>query len=189
MNRIQQLDPARAAGKTRQLFESIKSEAGAVSNGLRVVGNSPAALEGFLKFRGALSSGVLPARLREQIALTVAEINGCGYCLSARSQSARRAGLSKDEIDRSRRATAGDDKADAALKLARSVALLRGRIACPDLAAARKAGLSEEEIVEIVANVAINTFTNYMNTVAETVIDYPEVKPGVFAAPAHAAFG
>lgn len=181
MNRIALLDPARATGRTRALFEIVKGRLGRVPNALRVLGHSPAALRAWLGFTRALAGGALSPRLRAQIALAVAEGNGCTYCLSAHAANGRRAGLSEDEINHARRGTASDRKDDAALKLARRLVLLRGRIADADLAAVRQAGLSDAEIVEIAANVALNMFGNYINLLADPVLDLPEVKPGSYS--------
>lgn len=178
MNRIHQIDPATSTGKARQLFDGIQRSLGFVPNLMRVIGNSPAALEGYLNLSGALGHGVLSAALREQIALTVAEINGCGYCLSAHSLLGGKAGLNPTELTGARRATSANIKSDAALKLARTITLQRGHISDADLQVARSASLSDAEIVEIVEHVALNIFTNYVNNVARTVIDFPEVKPG-----------
>lgn len=178
MNRIPQIDPTTTTGKTRQLFTAVHGKLGFVPNLMRVLGNSPAALEGYLGFNGALAGGVLSPKLREQIALAVAEINGCGYCLSAHTALGGLAGLSPAEILNARRVTATDEKSNAALKLARAVTLQRGQIADCELSAARTSGLNDAEITEVVLHVALNVLTNYTNNVARTVIDFPEVKPG-----------
>jgi uncharacterized peroxidase-related enzyme len=178
MNRIYQVDPAQASGKTKELFESVQARLGKIPNLMRVFANSPAAFEGYLQLSGALARGVLPLKLRESIALAVGEINGCGYCLSAHTLSSGKAGMSQEDILAARRSTSVDDKFDAALKLARAIALQRGHVANDDLQNARAAGLNDAEIVEIIQHVALNTLTNYTNNVAKTVLDFPEVKPG-----------
>jgi uncharacterized peroxidase-related enzyme len=178
MNRLHQIDPATASGKADQLFTAVKGKLGFVPNLMRVLGNSPASLEGYLNFSGALAGGVLAPKLREQIALAVAEINGCGYCLSAHTLLGGKAGLGAEEILSARKSVATESKSDAALKLARAVTLQRGMIADTDLQAARTASLSDAEIIEVVQHVALNILTNYTNNVAQTVIDFPEVKPG-----------
>ncbi len=178
MNRIHQTDPTTATGKAAQLFTAVQNKLGFVPNIMRVLGNSPAALEGYLNLSGALAGGVLAPKLREQIALAVAEINGCGYCLSAHTLLGGNAGLATDEILAARNSTAADSKSDAAIKLARAVTLQRGIIADSDLQAARIASLNDAEIIEVVQHVALNILTNYTNNVAQTVIDFPEVKPG-----------
>jgi len=188
MNRLHQTDPGQATGKAKQLFDAVESRLGFVPNLMRVFGNSPAALEAYLNFSGALMRGVLSTKLREQLALAIGEINGCDYCLSAHTLSGAKAGLGPDDIRAARRGSALNDKSDAALKFARAVALERGHIADADLQAARSAGLTEAELVEIVQHVALNTLTNYTNNVARTVVDFPEVKAGEFE-PSTAAAG
>jgi len=178
MNRIHQTDPTTATGKTGQLFTAVQSKLGFVPNMMRVLGNSPAALEGYLNLSGALAGGVLAPQLREQIALAVAEINGCGYCLSAHTLLGGKTGLATDEILAARNSSAADGKSDAALKLARAITLQRGVIGDSDLQSARAASLNDAEIIEVVQHVALNILTNYTNNVAQTVIDFPEVKPG-----------
>ena len=118
------------------------------------------------------------AKLREQIALTVAESNQCSYCLSAHTFVGRKIGLSEQDIADARHANAAGERADAMLKLARSIAVRRGEISGEELDLARAAGLSEGDVIETVANVALNIFSNYVNHIAGTVVDFPEVKPG-----------
>jgi uncharacterized peroxidase-related enzyme len=179
MNRITQLDPAQATGKTKQLFDVVQAEFGIVPNLFRVLGNAPAALEGYLNFSGALAEGSLSAEVREQIALTVAESNMCSYCLSAHAFVSGRAGLTGKEIADARHAIASTAKIDAILKLARNIVVQRGEIGDPDLEHAHACGLTDSEIVETVANVALNILTNYVNHVARTLVDFPEVKLGL----------
>ena len=180
MNRIHQTDPAQATGKAQQLFEAVQTRLGKVPNLMRVFANSPAALEAYLNFSGALMKGVLSPQLRERIALAVGEINACSYCLSAHTLSAGKLGLSREEIFAARRSTAADNKADAVVKLARSIALQRGHVSDAELQNARRAGLNDAEIVEVIQHVALNTLCNYTNNAARTVLDFPEVKPGEF---------
>lgn len=179
MNRITQLDPAQGTSKTKQLFDDLQARLGVVPNLLRVLGNAPAALEGYLNFSGALAKGSLSAQVREQIALTVAESNMCSYCLSAHAFVGGRAGLSGKEIADARHAIASTAKIDAILKLARNIVVQRGEIGDTDLEHARACGLTDGEIVETVANVALNILTNYVNHVARTLVDFPEVKLGL----------
>ena len=186
MNRITQLDPATATGKTKQLFDGVQAKLGIVPNLFRVFGNSPAALEGYLNFSGALATGVLSAKVREQIALAVAEMNYCGYCLSAHTYIGGKVGLNENEITAARNVEATDEHTAAILSLARSIVVQRGELSETEFKAARGAHLTDAEIVETVANVAVNILTNYLNHVAQTIVDFPEVKPGVGEASAKA---
>jgi AhpD family alkylhydroperoxidase len=106
LNRIPQLDPERATGKTKRLFDDAGAKLGAVPNLFRVLGNAPVALEGYLNFSATLAGGNLDAKIREQIALTVPASNLCAYCLSAHTLMARGIGLTEQNIGDAIRATA-----------------------------------------------------------------------------------
>ena len=186
MNRIAQLDPSTATGQAKELFNSVQAKLGIVPNLFRVFGNSTAALEGYLNFSGALAGGVLDAKVREQIALAVAEINDCTYCRSAHTYIGGLVGLSENEITAARKVVAADERTEAILNLARNIVVQRGELSESEFKAARAAKLTDAEIVETVANVALNILTNYLNPVAQTVVDFPEVKAGQPEAPAEA---
>jgi uncharacterized peroxidase-related enzyme len=166
-----------APAKARPLLEAVHKQLGVVPNLFRVVANSPAALQGYLGMSGALSAGALPAQTRERIALAVAQINGCGYCLSAHTYLGKNlAKLDDAEIAANRRGGSHDPKADAAVRFAAKVASLRGHVSDADLQAVRMAGYEDAQIVEIVQHVALNTWTNYINEVARTETDFPAVE-------------
>ncbi len=159
------------------MLEAVKKQLGLVPNLFRVIANSPAALEGYLGLNGALAKGKLDAKTRERLALTVAEINRCDYCLSAHTYLGKNvAKLADAELDANRAGESSDPKAAAALRFASSVARERGHISAADLAAVKAAGYDDAEIIEIVEHVALNTLTNYINSVAATDIDFPVVK-------------
>jgi uncharacterized peroxidase-related enzyme len=178
VNRIAQIDPAQATDGTKRLFDDARAKLGVVPNLFRVLGNAPAALEGYLNFSSALAGGSFNAKVQEQVALAVAESNLCGYCLSAHTFIGGKAGLTEKEIVDAGHAVATTPKTDAILKLARDIVVRRGEVSDADLEQARASGLTDGEIVETVANVALNIFTNYVNHVARTVVDFPEVKLG-----------
>jgi len=175
MTHIAQLDPQTTTGPAKTLFEGVHKKLGVVPNLFRVLGNAPAALQGYLSFSAALADGSFSPTLREQIALTVAETNHCAYCLSAHSFLAGKLGLTQQDLADARVAAAVDPRADAILKLAHSIVVQRGELGEAGLDHARHAGLTDSEIVETVAQVALNIFSNYINNVAGTVIDFPKV--------------
>jgi len=159
------------------LLQAVKKQLGMVPNLFRVVGNSPAALEGYLGLNGALAKGSLEAPTRERVALAVAEVNGCDYCLSAHSYLGKNLSkLSDAEIAANRSGGSTDPKADAAVQFAVKLVEARGHVSDADIQAVKRAGYSDAQIVEIVLHVALNTLTNYVNVVAETEIDFPVVK-------------
>jgi uncharacterized peroxidase-related enzyme len=157
-------------------LEAVNKQLGVVPNLFRLVANSPAALEGYLGMSGALNKGSLPAQTRERIALAVAQINGCDYCLSAHTYLASNlAKLDAAEILANRKGGSNDPKADAAVRFAARVAELRGHVSDDDVRAVKLADYDDAQIVEIVQHVALNTWTNYINEVAKTEIDFPVV--------------
>ena len=174
MQRIQSVNPQTAQGRAKELLDAVKAKLGLVPNMTRLMAVSPPVLEAYLGFIGALGHGVLPARVREQLALDVGEANHCDYCVSAHSALGKRAGLTDQDILDSRRGTSTDLKADVLLRLARTVVEKRGLVEDADLAAVREAGYGDAEIAEVVAHVALNIFTNYFNNVAGTTIDFPK---------------
>lgn len=184
MSRIPTIDPRQATGKSRELLEGVQAKLGMTPNLMRAMANSPAVLDAYLKFSDSLGRGKLSAKTREQIALTVAEANSCEYCLSAHSAIARSLGLTSDQIRDARTGISTDPKADAILKLATQINKKRGRLSDDDLGAARDAGVNDGEIAEVVANTALNIFTNYFNHVADTDVDFPAVEKLETADPA-----
>ena len=165
-----------APAASRPLLEAVKRQLGIVPNLFRLVSNSPVALEGYLGVLGALNKGALPAPTRERIALAVAEINGCSYCLSAHTYLGKNvAKLDDAEITANRSGASNDPKADAAVRFAAKIARERGHVSEDDVRAVKLAGYDDAQVVEIVQHVALNTWTNYINEVAKTKIDFPVV--------------
>jgi len=175
MSRLKAIEPDQATGLAKELLDSVNEKFGMVPNLTRALANSPPALKGFLSFEEALEGGVLPAKLREQISLTVSEANGSGYCVAAHCAFGKSVGLSDSELTDGRQASSPDSKVDAALHLARQLVENRGWVADEDLERVRRAGHGDAEIAEIVAVVAWMTFANYFNHVAGTDIDFPTV--------------
>ena len=168
---------ADAPEKSRPLLEAVNKQLGVVPNMFRSIALSPASLEGYVGMSGALGHGTLPAATRERIALAVAEVNGCDYCLSAHTYLGRNfAKLDDAEITANRSGASNDPRADAAVRFAAQVTRTRGHVAEANLSAVRLAGYTEAQIIEIVQHVALNTWTNYFNEVFATDIDFPVVE-------------
>lgn len=175
MQRIQKVDAVTAPQKTKDLLAAVKTQMGGVPNLISTMAQSPAALAGYLGLSRGLGGGALDPKLREQIAVAVAGANACDYCASAHTMLGKKAGVSKDEIERNLAGASGDAKTAAALAFVVKIVRERGHLTDGDLAAVRAAGFSEEEIVEMVGHTAMNVFTNYFNHIARTDIDFPLV--------------
>ena len=166
-----------APASSQPNLTAVERQFGLVPNVFRLAAVSPAALQGYVGMLGALAKGKLPAATRERIALAVAEFDGCSYCLSAHSYLGQNlAGLDDAEIAANRAGRSNDAKADAAVRFARKVAETRGHVADADLDTVRAAGYEDAAIIEIVQHVALNVWTNYLNEVARTEIDFPVVE-------------
>lgn len=170
MTRIATLTADQTPAAAQPLLDAVKAKMGKVPNLFRTMAHSPAALAGYLQFAGALGNGVLTAAERETVSLAVGQANACSYCLSAHTLGAKAAGLAPEAIAAARN---GQDSAIAAL--ARKITLERGQLSDDDVASARAQGLSDAQIIEVIAIVALNTFTNYVNHIAATEIDFPVV--------------
>jgi len=179
MSRIQTPATIDAAPQASQeMLEAVKKKLGVVPNVFRMISTSPTVLEAHLNLSGTLGKGKLQAATRERIALAVAELNGCSYCLSAHSYLGKNlAKLDDAEMTANRNGTSTDPNADAAVRFAAKIVRERGHLQSKDVEAVKEAGFDDEQILEIVLHVAMNTWTNYINEIAQTEIDFPVVRP------------
>jgi len=176
MTRLNPIETTAVTPEIRGILDKLHVNPVETPNFLKVLARSLATMRGYAGAENALANGQLTESQREQIALTVAEINGCGYCLASHTQRAKDAGLDDEDIRLARRATATDPRSSAMLGFAQTVVLQRGEIKDHDLRIARQAGFSESEIIEIIGNIAISIFTNYLNLIARTEPDFPATR-------------
>jgi uncharacterized peroxidase-related enzyme len=177
MARVQVIDPRTATGPAKELLDAVQAQLGVTPNFIRVLANSPKALEGFLGLYGALGGFSLDKATQERIALAVAESNGCQYCVSAHTAIGRGAGLSNEEMALNRHGrSAADARVAGAVSLAKALNDNLGEITSAEVDAARAAGLDDGEIVEVIAVVALNVFTNLLGKATRVEIDFPKVE-------------
>jgi uncharacterized peroxidase-related enzyme len=177
------VDPATATGEAAEVLEQAKKAMGSAPNMAKVMAINPAVLRGYLALSGALGGGVLSPAAREQLAIATAEYNKCEYCLSAHTfLGTRVAKLDKAETDLARDAQSSDPHTAALLALSDAILRARGTVDGAVLQTARDAGVTEAEIAEVVAHIALNVFTNYFNILTEVDNDFPVVMPHAHAA-------
>jgi uncharacterized peroxidase-related enzyme len=177
MARVQVIDPRTATGPAKALLDAVQAQLGVTPNFLRVLANSPKALEGFLGLYGAQGGFSLDKATQERIALAVAEGNGCQYCVSAHTAIGRGAGLSNDEMALNRRGrSSADARTAGAVALGKALNDNLGEITAAEVDAARAAGLNDGEIVEVISVVALNVFTNLLGKATRVEIDFPKVE-------------
>lgn len=176
MSRVPLVTPGDTTPDRQALLGEIHAAFGTTPNMFKAVANSPAALRSMWGSFGALGQGVIPAKLGEQIAVAIANRNACEYCLAAHTALGRKAGASSQEMTAAQDGTSEDPRTAAALRFALRVVEARGQIDAQEVQQLREAGYSDEEIVEILAHVALNLFTNYVNVAFAVPVDFPGVK-------------
>ena len=176
MSRVQLIDSSVAPAASKALLDQIHGAFGATPNMFRAVANSPAALKSMWGAFGALGGGVLPPQLTEKIAVAVADRNRCESCLAAHTALGRKAGATAEQMAAAQAGRADDPQTAAALDFALKLVRQHGQVADTDVAAVRAAGFNDEQIVEILAHVALNLFTNYVNVAFDVPVDFPRVQ-------------
>lgn len=176
MNRVPLIDRHATTADRKATLDAIQAAFGATPNMFRAVANSPAALQSMWSAFGALGGGVIAPKLGEQIAVAVADRNACEYCLAAHTALGRKAGASVDEMRHAQAGESADPKTQAALRFALKLVDARGQLGDADVQGLRAVGFGDEEIVEILAHVALNLFTNYVNVAFAVPVDFPAVK-------------
>jgi uncharacterized peroxidase-related enzyme len=161
---------------SRALLDAVHGAFGATPNMFRAVAHSPAALQAMWGFFGALGGGSIPAKLGEQIAVAVADRNACEYCLAAHTALGRKAGASSAEMSAAQAGESTDPATAAALRFALKLVEQRGQVSDADVGAMRAAGFDDGQVVEVLAHVALNLFTNYVNVAFAVPVDFPGVK-------------
>ncbi len=175
MSRIQQIEIGQASGLVRNLFGKVEKGLGVIPNMFRCMANSTMAFDGFMKMKASLGAGKLSPRLQKLLTLAISEFNGCEYCVAANTKMSVDAGqLSDQECLNARRFVARDPREAALLRFVKRVLETKGKVSDGDLAALRDQGFEDEDIVEIVAGIIITTMTNYMSSVGEPDLDFPE---------------
>ena len=176
MNRVPLIERTATSPDRKALLDTIHGAFGTTPNMFRAVANSPAALKSLWAAFGALGAGALSAKLGEQIAVAVADRNACAYCLAAHTALGRKAGASAEEMQHAQAGESTDQRTQAALRFALQLVKLRGQVSAVDVQGLRSAGFGDQEVVEIIAHVALNLFTNYVNVALAVPLDFPAVK-------------
>lgn len=176
MSRVPLVNPATTSGDRQVVLANIHAAFGSTPNMFKAVANSEAALQSMWGAFGALGAGVIPAKLGEQIAVAIANRNSCEYCLAAHTALGRQAGAGSQEMAGAQEGKSDNPKTAAALTFALAVVENRGQLSDGDVQALRSVGFSDEEVVEILAHVALNLFTNYVNVALSVPVDFPTVE-------------
>ncbi|MDO9103235.1 MAG: peroxidase-related enzyme [Candidatus Nitrotoga sp.] len=181
MSRVQLINANEATEDRKAILNQIHGAFGVVPNMFRAVANSSAALKSMWGSFGALGSGILGAKLGEKIAVAIADRNRCEYCLAAHTVLGQNAGASALEMAAAQAGQSDDAQTAAALRFALKLVTNHAQIADADVVELRTVGFNDEQIVEIMAHVALNIFTNYVNLAFNVPIDFPKINLRVAA--------
>jgi len=176
MPRIQPVQIENAPELSRPVLENIKAGLGKVPNLLGTFGQSPAALNSYVMQKEALKTGSLGDAFGESIAIAMATFTGCDYCASAHNAIGKMVGLDDEERQLNRQGVSADPKVQAGIHLAKSIVETRGWSNDEAFASAKEAGLSDGDILEVLAITMFNLYTNYANHFLETENDFPVVE-------------
>jgi uncharacterized peroxidase-related enzyme len=177
MSRLSMIQPAEATGAAAELFGNIKKAAGKVPNAYATIGShSPDALASMLVTEATIAKGSLSKSDIEAIKLAVSEAAGCDYCLAAHTLMGKLAGLMPEAMKQIRANTStGDAKRDALVHFVHQLVTTRGTLPAAALKALRTAGYSERQVIEIALAISSITFTNLVNRINDTTLDFPAI--------------
>lgn len=174
MPRIQPVTIDNAPEGAKPVLENVKAGFGRVPNIFATVANSPVALKALMGMFGAFEGGALSPLQTEALALRVSQLNGCSYCTAAHTAKAKMAGATKEQTLGFRKGQSDDPKIQTLLLLACTLVSKGGALMDDELAMFRNDGLTDEEILEVLAIVVLNIFTNSINALAQTEVDFPK---------------
>ncbi len=176
MSYIPLIDPATTTEAHSQIFSQIKGAFGTIPNMFKAIGQSSAALASMWTSFVALGKGHINSQLGEQLAVFIANMNRCEYCLAAHSLLGQNAGLSAEQIKAAQAGRSDDARTQAALDFAAKIVTQRAQLSAQDVVQVKQAGFSDAEVAELVAHVALNIFTNYTNVALDVPVDFPQVQ-------------
>ncbi|MDH3711344.1 MAG: carboxymuconolactone decarboxylase family protein [Cyclobacteriaceae bacterium] len=173
MKNLEVLNRDQVGSETQAIFDGLKQKVGMVPNLYAATANSHFALTALLDLGETLKKGNLNAKEVEAVALAVGETNQCQYCLSAHTTVGKMLGFTEDQTLHIRNGQVSDDKIRALTDLAKEITERRGHPQESTIEAFFQVGYNKGALVDVIGLVALNTFTNYLNHIADTPIDFP----------------
>ncbi|MBA3301730.1 MAG: carboxymuconolactone decarboxylase family protein [Thermoleophilaceae bacterium] len=170
-SRFQVHDELTAPEGSVPVLKGALAGGGQLSNFLGVLAGSPASLRAYARFRSELRGGELPLASQQRVALAVAEHQGSDYASVQLARSARQAGLGVDEIALAREWDSRDANEAALMRYVRALVESEEAPKPHVIEEAREAGWSDEQLLEVVAHVALDTFTNLITRAGDVPLD------------------
>ena len=170
-SRFQVHDELTAPERSLPVLKGALAAGGQLSNFVGVLAGSPAALRAYARFRSELRHGTLPLKTQQRIGLGVAEFQGNEYAQQLLHRTARDAGVGLDEIALAKEFDSGEEKEAALLRLIKVLVETDETPALHLVEEAREAGWSDEQLLEAIAVVALETFTAMVHVAGDVPAD------------------
>src|SRR4051812_13790758 len=171
MSRFHIHDELTAPEGSEPILRGALSTGGQLPNFLGVLAGSPAALRGYARFRSELRRGSLPLATLERIALAVAQHYDSKPGLALRARTARNAGLTLDEVTLAKQFDSNDPKEAALLRFLRPLVDREDRRPQHVFEEARESGWTDEQLLEAIAYVSLESFTAMVNVAGDVPVD------------------
>ncbi len=171
--RLAALNLESAPSESQESLAAVEGSLGRIPNIFGTMAHSPATLQWYLESGQTLSKGLFSGKEQEVIALAVAQENDCAYCLSAHTAIGKMQGMTAEQMQSVRKGEHEEAAIAALARLAQVLVRERGHASEESVQAFFDAGWTQAHLVELVAQVARNLFTNYFNHLMGTEVDFP----------------
>lgn len=176
MTKFTLVTEATADDIAKPILTNLKGKFGMLPNFFGALGIDGVSLESFLALQEKAEKTSLSKRDQELLALAVANYNGCHYCVSAHTFTAKKmAGLTAEECVDAQKGKASDAKEQIVIDIALQILQNKGQLDPALVTQAQDAGFTEADIIQITLFTALNTFTNWLNNIVNPAIDFPAV--------------
>ena len=164
MGQISTVERDQAPEELRPTYDAITKKFGAMLNFFKTMVHSPGLLPAFLGLNGTQGKSALDPKLRELAFLRVSAINGCEYCVHYHRMAAKSAGWTDADLAGIAGVSFGNGFDDLSRDVIRFADQVTKTCRADDAVMARlKAKLSERELVELAATVALASYSNRFN--------------------------
>lgn len=161
--------------EARPVFEKVYKKLGFVPNLFRLLSLAPNVLLALDEMQQKLDDS-FDIRIRAQVALAVSEMNTCLYCLASHSYIVTNfSKMYPKDVVLARQGLSMDQKLAAVGSFVKRIIETRGHVKEEELRAFRDYGFTNSDVLTIIGLVVQYTFTNYVNNVFDTRLDFPKV--------------
>jgi alkylhydroperoxidase family enzyme len=163
-----------APERSRPALEGLKKNLGLVPNLAATMAASPVLVNGFVGAFGNFHGGTFTNAQRQVLLLTNAVGNTCPWAVAFHSTAALKEGVGPDDVRAIReRRLPLDPKLAALSGLTRALIEKRGHLEGRDLEAFAGAAFGPEQVLEVIAGLAVSVMANYAGNVTRPPVEDP----------------